>query len=139
MYPWIWFWAPQVHFPLGGDVTQRIDPVAQFLQAIPASAGDASVEEQAFGIASYGKQLGWITDVLLDVAKAAPPASAAAKKSLRQLKQAAGRIDTVKQAAKADKARTLQQIESQVRAVCLQDDAARAALRERLKPLLEAS
>jgi hypothetical protein len=139
MYPWLWIWAPQVHFPLGGDVTQRIDPVAQFLRAIPAGAGDAHVEEQAFGIASYGKQLGWITDVLLDVAKASPPVSPEAGKSLGQLKDAAGRIDGVKKTAQADKDRALREIESQVRAVCQQGDEARDALRDRLRPLLGAS
>lgn len=60
-------WSPQIHFPWSGGVMQRIDPdVNWFSHWISPGAGNADVEEKAFTeVASYGKQLGLITDVLL--------------------------------------------------------------------------
>jgi hypothetical protein len=29
MFPWFWFFAPQLHFPFGGSVAQRIQPDTQ--------------------------------------------------------------------------------------------------------------
>ena len=26
MFPWLWLWAPQLHFPWSGDVAQDIEP-----------------------------------------------------------------------------------------------------------------
>ena len=37
MYPWLWFWAPQFHFPFSGSVAQRIEPDTRwFFDGIPA-------------------------------------------------------------------------------------------------------
>ena len=70
MYPWLWFWAPQLHLPWSGNVAQRIDPNTRwFFQGIDPSAGDADIEEKAFSVASYGRQLGLITEILIEVAE----------------------------------------------------------------------
>jgi len=60
-------WSPQIHFPWSGGVMQRIDPdLNWFAHWITPGAGNPGVEEKAFTeVASYGKQLGLITDVLL--------------------------------------------------------------------------
>ena len=80
MFPWLWYWAPQVHFPWSGRVAQQIAPDTHwFFGGIRPGAGDARIEEQAFGVASYGKQLGLITEVLLALAQESPRASIAAR------------------------------------------------------------
>jgi hypothetical protein len=59
MYPWLWIWAPQLHFPWSGGVAQRIEPNANwFFDSISGQPGNAKIEKKAFGVASYGKQLG---------------------------------------------------------------------------------
>ena len=66
MFPWLWFWAPQFHFPWSGSVAQQIDPdLGWFFGAIRPGAGDATVEREAFEVASYGKQLGLISEALV--------------------------------------------------------------------------
>jgi len=90
MYPWLWFWAPQFHFPFSGSLAQNIEPnTSWFSDLIQPSAGDAEIEKKAFGVASYGKQLGQITDVLLELAKTVPvtfPEASQALQSLRKIK-----------------------------------------------------
>jgi hypothetical protein len=72
VYPWLWFWAPQLHFPFSGNVAQRIEPDTRwFFQGIDPSAGDPHIEEKAFAVASYGRQLGLITEVLIEYTKLA--------------------------------------------------------------------
>ena len=54
MFPWFWFWAPQVHFPWSGAVTQRINPnLSWFSDLIEPGAGDPEVERKAFGAPPY--------------------------------------------------------------------------------------
>lgn len=66
MYPWLWFWAPQVHFPWSGAVSQNIEPnTTWFSSLIKPGAGNAQIERRAFEVASYGRQFGLITEVLL--------------------------------------------------------------------------
>ena len=87
MFPWLWFWAPQWHLPWSGDVAQRIEPdTSWFFKGIPPGAGDAQIEEKAFSVASYGKQLGLITEVLLDLAERVGAQSDDAAESLHRLK-----------------------------------------------------
>jgi hypothetical protein len=90
-----WVWAPQLHYPWSGSVAQEID-LEQFFNAIPAHAGDRWVERRAFDVASYGRQLGWITDVLLDAAEAAAPTSERATAALHMLRTAAREIEEIK-------------------------------------------
>ena len=50
MYPWLCFWAPQIHFPLSGSLAQNIEPnTTWFSDLIKPPAGDARIEEKAFG------------------------------------------------------------------------------------------
>jgi hypothetical protein len=90
MYPWLWLWAPQVQLPWSGDVTQRIDQTTHwFFQGIRPGSGHARIEEQAFDVASYGKQLGLISELLLDltepVQNALPPKAAQARRELQRI------------------------------------------------------
>jgi hypothetical protein len=99
MYPWLWFWAPQVHLPWSGDVAQRIDPTTHwFFQGIRPGAGNARIEERAFDVASYGRQLGHITELLLDLAQHADGAlSPKAAEARGKLDEISRRIEAVKE------------------------------------------
>lgn len=135
MFPWLWFWAPQVHFPWSGSVAQHIAPDTDwFFGAIPPGAGDARIEQQAFGVASYGRQLGLITEVLLELAQQAPKASARAKESIERLKQIQAAIEGIKATECESVADTLAE---QVRHIQRQGGARAKALEARLRPLLE--
>ena len=97
MYPWLWLWAPHVEFPLSGNVTQDIEPVANlFAKSRDPDAGSPKIEQKAFEVASYGKQLGLITEVLIQIAEEALPAKGKANKSLQRLKAIAVEIEKVK-------------------------------------------
>jgi hypothetical protein len=97
MFPWLWFWAPQLHFPWSGNVAQQIEPDTNwFFGAIPAGAGAGAVEKKAFAVASYGRQLGLITEVLLDRAQHDAPASAQAQHALERLREIQARIEQIK-------------------------------------------
>ncbi len=89
MFPLFWFWAPQFRFPLGGDVAQDIEPrLDAFFNAIPARAGNGRIEGQAFRVASYGHQLGVLSELLLDLLQRQPellPADSAPLKELRRI------------------------------------------------------
>ena len=105
MYPWNWMWAPQIHFPLSGDVEQDIAPSLDwFFAGIKPDAGISSIEKGVFEKASYGKQLGMILDVLLPLAENNQLKSAEAKQSLAKLKNLHDEIEQVK----ADKRKELE-------------------------------
>lgn len=96
MFPLLWFWAPQFRFPLGGDVAQDIEPrLDAFFNAIPARAGNGRIEGQAFRVASYGHQLGAITEVLMELLQRQPellPAESAPLKELRRIRDEIARV-----------------------------------------------
>ena len=50
MYPWLWFWTPQFHFPWNDNITQRNEP-NRFFDAISPNAGIGKIEKKAFEIA----------------------------------------------------------------------------------------
>jgi hypothetical protein len=106
MFPWFWTWAPQLHLPLSGDVAQRIDPSAWFA-AIPPEAGNGHIEQQACAVASYGKQLGLITELLLDVAQQNSPTTAQGQQALRQLQAIRDEIEGLKRSSYAEQADAL--------------------------------
>ena len=85
----------QFNFPWSGDVVQRIDPDF-FFGAIPSGAGIGEIEKEIFKVASYGKQLGLITEVLLALAEEAK-LTAEPKKSLDTLKDIHTKIERVKE------------------------------------------
>lgn len=97
MFPWFWIWAPHLQFPLSGNVSQDIEPVASlFSGATDAEAGDPRIEQKAFDVASYGKQLGLITEVLIEIAEQSLPNNGDANESLRRLKCIRAEIERVK-------------------------------------------
>ncbi|WP_394789563.1 hypothetical protein [Rhodoferax sp.] len=96
MYPWLAVWAPHLNFPWSGSVAQTIDPsISWFFDAINLSAGIGRVEQKIFDKASYGKQLGWVIDVLEPLAEG-KPLSKEAKKSLKDLKDIKEQVSALK-------------------------------------------
>ena len=136
MYPWLWFWAPQVHLPWSGDVAQRIDPTTHwFFQGIRPGAGNARIEERAFDVASYGKQLGHITEVLLDLAQRTEGTpSPKAAEARGKLEEIARRIEAIKEFEYRLEADLLEQ---QLRDAQRRGGADFERLASRLRPLLE--
>jgi hypothetical protein len=115
MYPWLWFWAPHIAFPLSGDVRQDIEPIVRlFNGSTDPDAGNPWIEQKAFRRASYGKQLGLITDVLISVAERTLPDEAKGSEALAELKQIRDAIQKIKE----DEYDTeLQQVERRIAAI----------------------
>jgi hypothetical protein len=68
MFPWFFLWAPHYYFPWSGAVKQDIAPNTDwFFDAIAPAAGDGRIEKAIFEEASYGKQLGVLSDVVLSL------------------------------------------------------------------------
>jgi hypothetical protein len=104
MFPWFWIWAPRFNYPWSGNVAQDISPdTTWFFGAIKPQAGIGEVEKEIFDVASYGKQLGLITEVLLSLASADTIDAGKAAESLTRLKQIYAEIEKVK----ADNSRRL--------------------------------
>jgi hypothetical protein len=135
MFPWLWIFAPQVHFPWSGSVAQQIAPDTDwFFGSIQPGTGDARIEQQAFAVASYGKQLGLITEVLLELAAQSPKASAAAQDGVARLQTIRAEIERIKG---AEYERVAQSLAEQVRAVQQRGGAKARALTAQLRPLLD--
>jgi len=61
-------YQPQVHWPFSGSVAQDIHP------ALLTQAGNADTEARVLrDVASYGKQIGVLSDLLYSVASLVPP------------------------------------------------------------------
>jgi len=134
MYPWLWFWAPQFRAPLSGDVAQRIEPDTQFFfRGIKPGAGNARIEEKAFSVATYGKQLGLITEILLELSDRSGIQSSNAAAALAQLKAISREIEDIKE---AEYARSAADIEASVQGLQRRGGTAYAELANRLLPLL---
>ncbi len=115
MYPWLWLWAPQYQFPLSGNVTQDIEPVANlFGKAADPAAGNPKIEQKAFEIASYGQQLGLITEVLIELAEETLPEKGKGHQSLQRLKDIQAAIEELKDSAYDTE---LQDIERKLKAI----------------------
>jgi hypothetical protein len=99
MYPWLWIWVPRFQYPWSGDVAQDIDPdTTWFFGSIKPEAGNARIEQKAFAVASYGKQLGLITEVLIGLAEPAAEAAGESARSLQELKRIKAEIEDIKEA-----------------------------------------
>ncbi len=97
MFPWLWFWAPQIHFPWSGSVAQQIEPnLGWFFGAIRPGAGDGVVEREAFDVASYGKQLGLISEALLGLSGRGAVTQEQANAALERLEEIRLKIESVK-------------------------------------------
>lgn len=108
MVPWFWFWSPQFHFPFGGSLAQDIAPATDwFFGSIRPQAGDGVTEQQIHeGIASYGRQLGLLTEVLLSMAGDASIPPEQARRSLQRLQEIRGEIEALKAREQATLAET---------------------------------
>jgi hypothetical protein len=85
------FWM--FRLPLGGDVNQRIT-APWFSPTINVKyAGDPVIEDRVVTeVASYGKQIGWLTEIALALAKQESPA----EETVQSLQKAADRIAAIK-------------------------------------------
>lgn len=136
MFPWFWIWAPNIYYPWSGAVTQDIDPNATwFSDLIEPGAGDPEIERQAFAVASYGKQLGLLTEVLLGVVAQNEPLSAPASASLVRLREIQAAIDKIKATEAHD---TAQRLLSEIETLRRHGGEEFALLARRLLPLLAA-
>lgn len=97
MYPWLFLWAPQLQLPFSGDVAQRIEPRTQwFFDGIDSTSGDPVIERKAFEVASYGRQLGLLTELLLDMAAQTPPRTPAGREARQRLRKIQAQIEQLK-------------------------------------------
>ena len=85
------FWM--FRLPLSGDVNQRIT-APWFSPALTVNyAGDPVIEDRVVTeVASYGRQIGWLTEIALALAKQQPPP----EDTLQRLEQASNDIDAIK-------------------------------------------
>jgi len=85
------FWV--FRSPLSGDVNQRIT-APWFSPSLTVNyAGDPQVEDRVVTeVASYGKQLGWLMEIALALAKQQP----LPRETLRRIEEASERIDAIK-------------------------------------------
>lgn len=70
MFPWLWFWSPHLQYPLSGSVEQDYKPFtnwgALLFRSIKPEAGNGQIEQKTFtDVASYGKQIGLITELIM--------------------------------------------------------------------------
>ena len=135
MTPWIWNWSPQWSLPWSGDVAQRIEPDTHwFFGAIDPAAGNGDIERRACEVASYGRQLGLLAEVLIDVASRQGALSDGARDSLARLEDIQGRIETIKQQAARSSA---DDVAAQVARLKAHDPDGYRLLRSRLLKLFE--
>ena len=97
MFPWSLSWAPTVHLPFSGAVRQNIAPETDwFFGRIAPGGGDAVVEQRVFEeVASYGKQLGLISEILIELAQDSGLA-AETRNSLERLRTIVDQVEDIK-------------------------------------------
>ncbi len=95
MFPWLVYWSPVFHFPFSGGVEQNIEPDFDwFFGRISPTSGNAKIEKRVFEeVGSYGKQLGLISEVLLELAEANKTENS---DSLRRLSKLVDQIESIK-------------------------------------------
>ncbi len=106
MFPWLFNYAPQYQLPWSGNWAQTIDPDTSFFANIKPGAGVGEIERKATDVASYGSQLGWLTEILLTddvdehgVPTVTPEDAASARLKLRT---AYKKIRQIKEESRAD-------------------------------------
>ena len=110
MNPWLVFFAPQLHLPFGGNLAQRIEPNTNwFFDGISPTAGNADIERKAFDVASYGRQLGLIAEILVDITEEAPPSTPEGIEALSRLKKIKTEIEGLKE---RDASAVVQEVEA---------------------------
>src|SRR5215475_5683790 len=85
------FWV--FRSPLSGDVNQRIT-APWFSPSLTVNyAGDPIIEDRVVTeVASYGRQLGWLTEIALALAQGKPPPA----KTVQSLENASAAIESIK-------------------------------------------
>lgn len=128
-------WSPHLYFPWSGGVSQQIDPdVNWFNHWITPGAGNPDVEEKAFTeVASYGKQLGLIIEVLLAIVDGAEQSATLPADAIAELRRIRERIALLK---KVDATLAQDKIIDLVRSVRGRGEAELATLARELIPLL---
>lgn len=93
MFPWIWLWAPHYHL-----FNQNVQPQTDWsFGNISPAAGDAATEKRIHeDVASYGRQIGLVTEVLLSLADQGSISPAKASESLDRLKAIRQEIEQLK-------------------------------------------
>ena len=87
------FWM--FRWPLSGDVRQRFAAPSFSPSFTVNYAGDPKIEERVVtDVASYGRQLGWLTEIALALANGMPPP----KETVDSLQEAANKIEAIKAA-----------------------------------------
>lgn len=134
MFPWLWIWAPHLALPLSGDVSQDIEPSMRwFFGNILPEAGNAKIEQRAFAVASYGRQLGLITDLLIELAETSLPGAGNSHTTLQELKRLRAEIEKVKD---EEYEAQLRELESSVRAITRRGGPRAKRAAQQLRPLL---
>lgn len=135
MSPWNMFWAPNFHFPWSGNIAQDIDPNTNwFFGAIAADAGDGRIERKACEVASYGRQLGWLTEILLELVEKQDALPADVASSVERLKLVRAQIDQLK---KDDALSSSRDIEARIARLRQKHPEELARLGARLRPLFD--
>ncbi|HEY7373210.1 MAG TPA: hypothetical protein VIF57_13690 [Polyangia bacterium] len=101
MFPWLWINATKIRFPLSGEVAQDLS-TDTFFQGIKPGAGVPAIEKQAFDQASYGKQLGWLTDVVLGALPEGAMGTPEARVARKRLEDLSAKIRVMKEAHRRD-------------------------------------
>ena len=115
MFPWLWIFAPQTYWPLSGAVSQDLSPEA-FFRGIKPGAGVPAIEQRVFEQASYGKQLGWLTDVLAEAIDPAALRSPEARASLESLRTLQAKVARIKSDLRDDRAQAAIALLNQIEA-----------------------
>ena len=102
MFPWLWINATKVRFPLSGAVEQDLT-TDTFFEGIKPGAGVPGIEKRVFEQASYGKQLGWLTDLLLGTIGENTPLPAEARDALEKLKKLQAKAKRIKDEHREDR------------------------------------
>jgi 1-aminocyclopropane-1-carboxylate deaminase/D-cysteine desulfhydrase-like pyridoxal-dependent ACC family enzyme len=115
-------------------VSQNIEPKtdAWFSDLITPESGNAEIERKAFAVASYGKQLGLLTDVLIEMAEQAA-LSPDGSRSLERLREIKASIDEIKESTYRSH---VSQLTSEVQALRARGGAEYEQLSQSLLPLL---
>jgi hypothetical protein len=93
MNPWLFPWWGLLKGPFSGDVTQDISPVTSWLspQFEFNFAGNRRIESEVMAdVASYGKQLGILSEAVLEIADGSKG------EAVERLKKLVDQIDTIK-------------------------------------------
>lgn len=92
MFPWMNPWFGLFKYPLSGDVEQDFLNQSRFFSPEINIKGNPRIESEVISeVASYGKQLGKISEAVLEIADGKPG------KAVDELKEQMASIETIKE------------------------------------------